>query len=57
MDVVRSNLRSGVEATAYFYTEIEDFSQYERAVKGDTTGAGHDAPGGEARSRRGGEGQ
>ena len=33
MDVVRANLRSGVEATAYFYTEIEDFSQYERAAR------------------------
>lgn len=33
MDVVRSNLRSGVDATAYFYTEMDGFSDYERAVR------------------------
>jgi len=33
MDVVRSNLRSGVDATAYFYTEMDDFSDYERGVR------------------------
>jgi hypothetical protein len=36
MDVVRSNLASGVDATAYFYSEMDDFSQYVRAVSQDT---------------------
>ena len=39
MEVVRRNLRSGVDATAYFYTEMEGFSQYERAVRREATGA------------------
>jgi len=33
MEVVRSNLRSGVDATAYFYTEMDGFSDYARAVR------------------------
>lgn len=32
LEVVQSNLHSGVDATAYFYTELDDFLQYERAV-------------------------
>jgi hypothetical protein len=33
MGVVRSNMQSGVDATAYFYTEMDDFSDYELAVR------------------------
>ena len=33
MDVIRSNIRSDIDATAYFYTEIDDFLQFERAVR------------------------
>jgi hypothetical protein len=35
MNVVRANLRSGVDATAYFYTDLDDFSKYEKAVRRD----------------------
>jgi hypothetical protein len=35
MDVVRANLESGVDATAYFYTDLDDFSKYEKAVRRD----------------------
>jgi hypothetical protein len=45
MDVVRGNLQSGVDATAYFYTELENSAGYERAA----------SPGAE-RPRRAGDG-
>lgn len=35
LEVVRSNLRQDLDATAYFYTELDDFSKYEEAVKQD----------------------
>lgn len=32
MEVVRNNVRSGVAADAYFYSEVEGFERYEAAV-------------------------
>jgi len=32
MEVVRRNIQSGVDADAYFYSEIEDFAKHEKAV-------------------------
>lgn len=32
MEVVRSNIQSGIDADAYFYSEIEGFGKYEDAV-------------------------
>ena len=33
LEVVRNNVRQDIDATAYFYTEMDDFSKYEEAVK------------------------
>jgi len=35
LEVVRSNLRQDLDATAYFYTELDNFSEYEKAVRKD----------------------
>ncbi len=32
LEVVRNNARSDIEATAYFYTEINGFGRFEEAV-------------------------
>ena len=32
MEVVRNNLHSGVDADAYFYSEVEGFERHEEAV-------------------------
>ena len=34
MEVVRNNLRSRIDADAYFYSEVSGFSEYEKAVEG-----------------------
>jgi hypothetical protein len=34
-EVVRSNLRHDFDATAYFYTELDNFNEYEKAVRRD----------------------
>lgn len=33
MEVVRNNIESGIDADAYFYSEVSDFHQYEEAVR------------------------
>jgi hypothetical protein len=33
LEVVRSNARLDIDATAYFYTELDDFGKYEEAVR------------------------
>jgi hypothetical protein len=33
LEVVRNNIRTGVDADAYFYSEIDNFHQYEEAVQ------------------------
>ena len=33
MEVVRSNLRTGVDADAYFYSDIEGFEMFEERVR------------------------
>lgn len=32
MEVVRNNIQSGIDADAYFYSEVEGFEEYEAAV-------------------------
>jgi len=32
MEVIRNNIRTGIDADAYFYSEVENFRQYEEAV-------------------------
>ena len=32
MKVVRQNIQSGVDADAYFYSDVEDFEKHEAAV-------------------------
>ncbi|MBN2318587.1 MAG: hypothetical protein JXR49_05895 [Acidobacteria bacterium] len=32
MQVVRNNMQDGVDADAYFYTEVEGFKKYEEAI-------------------------
>ncbi len=34
MEVVRNNKQSGIDADAYFYSEVEGFYKYETAVAG-----------------------
>ena len=34
MKVVRNNMQSGIDADAYFYSEVEGFHKYETAVAG-----------------------
>jgi hypothetical protein len=33
LEVVRNNLESGVDADAYFYSEVRDFNKYEEAIR------------------------
>ena len=35
LQVVQNNLESDLDATAYFYTELEEFHRYEEAIRGD----------------------
>ena len=37
LEVVRSNMTRDLDATAYFYTELDDFSKYEQAVRRDSS--------------------
>lgn len=32
LEVVRSSIQSGIDADAYFYSEVEGFREYEKAV-------------------------
>ena len=34
MEVVRSNIERDIDATAYFYSDLDDFSQYEEGLPG-----------------------
>jgi len=40
LEVVRSNMTHDLDATAYFYTELDDFSKYEQAVRRASTAEG-----------------
>ena len=48
MDVVRANMRRDFDVTAYFYTELGDYLQYERALR-DSLHSAAAAPGSTAR--------
>lgn len=32
LEVVRNNIENSIDATAYFYNDIEDFSRFEKAL-------------------------